>query len=230
MSPLANPLDPNEARLFGVLIEKSLTTPDQYPLSINGATSGANQKSNRDPVMSLSEGEVNDALARLIIAGLAGRVVPAGSRVEKYRHNGQELLGLEPTKLAILAELMMRGPQTKGELRQRVNRMKPVPDLEALQVHLVVLEKDGWIRPVPPAPGSRAGRFAQTLSPDSHPVEASAAAAPTPMSAAPGSAPSTPPAPSPAPGLEQRVNELESEVSELKRQLQGLAEKLGETL
>ena len=218
--PLENRLDANEARLFGVLIEKSLTTPDGYPLSVSAATSGANQKSNRSPLMSLTEGETNDALARLVVNGLAGRVVPAGSRVEKYRHNGEERLGLEPAKLAILAELLMRGAQTKGELRTRVNRMRPMPTLETLDAHLAILIKDGWILAVPPAPNSRAGRFAQTMSLDNADV---VAIPPNQSSPAPIANPSEP-------NITSRVSTLEQEVSELRNSLNDLAERLGETL
>lgn len=217
---LENKLDANEARLFGVLIEKSLTTPDQYPLSVHAATAGANQKSNRAPVMALSDSETADALARLVINGLAGRVVPAGSRAEKYRHNGEERLGLEPAKLAIIAELLMRGSQTKGELRTRVNRMRPMPTLEALDAHLTVLLKDGWIRAAPPAPGSRAGRFAQLLSIES---EANAAA--------PAQVGSTPmPGSAAGPTLATRVADLEAEVASLRNSLTELAAKLGESI
>lgn len=221
---LENQLDANEARLFGVLIEKSLTTPDQYPLSVNAATSGANQKNNRNPVFNLTEGEVTDALARLVINGLVGRVVPHGSRVEKYRHNGEERLGLEPAKLAILAELLMRGPQTKGELRTRTNRMKPMPTTEALDAHLSLLIKDGWVENLPPAPGSRAPRLGEKLSLESADREA---LAPTP---APAISSLTPAAQQPASGIQARVDQLEAEVRDLRNALQGLAEKLGETL
>ena len=221
MTPLENRLDANEARLFGVLIEKSLTTQDHYPLSVHAATAGANQKSNRSPVMSLTEGETNDALARLVVNGLAGRVIPAGSRVEKYRHNGEERLGLEPAKLAIIAELMMRGAQTKGELRTRASRMRPLPTLEALDAHLEPLINHGWVRAVPPAPGSRAGRFAQTLSLDSEPAaEASAPQATSPAQAVPHA----------EPNLVARVSTLEEEVASLRDSLTQLAEKLGESL
>ncbi len=220
--PLNNQLDVNEARLFGVLIEKSLTTPDQYPLSVNSATAGANQKSNRDPLMHLTEGEVNDALARLVVNGLAGRVVPSGSRVEKYRHNGEERLRLEPAKLAIIAELLMRGPQTKGELRARTNRMRPMPTAEALEVHLSVLKKDGWVRDLPPSPGSRAGRVGETLSL----VGAASEARPE----APQAERHAPPALAPQSDLASRVTTLEQEVSSLRTSLRELANKLGEPI
>jgi len=218
--PLENKLDANEARLFGVLIEKSLTTPDQYPLSVHAATAGANQKSNRAPLMSLTEGETTGAFARLVVNGLAGRVVPAGSRVEKYRHNGEERLKLEPAKLAIIAELLMRGAQTKGELRTRVNRMRPMPTLETLDAHLTVLLKDGWICSVAPAPGSRAGRFGETLSLQDQ----------TAVSAQPESAPVSTTAQVGESSLATRVAALEQEVESLRGALTSLAGKLGETL
>src|SRR5262245_9738614 len=115
-------LDPIESRLFGVLIEKALTTPDQYPLSVNAAVNGANQKSNRDPVLTLEEPEVASALQRLEKKYMARLVFPGGSRVEKYCHNGKDALGLDAPALAVLAELLLRGPQSPGELRGRAGR------------------------------------------------------------------------------------------------------------
>ncbi|MEM7516564.1 MAG: DUF480 domain-containing protein [Planctomycetota bacterium] len=220
-SALAEPLDANEARLLGVLIEKSLATPENYPLTINAAVAGANQKSNRDPQMSLSQIEVEGALARLVVLGLTGRVVPSGSRVEKYRHNAEEILKVDQTKLAILAELLVRGPQTKGELRQRANRMRPIESLGELDNHLNPLINQGWVVAAPPAPGSRAGRFAQILS---GPVAgASAATAPAPITPTAAVA-------SPAHESQDRVEKLEAEVALLRRQLDHLASTLGESL
>lgn len=223
--PLENKLDANEARVFGVLIEKSLTTPDQYPLSLNGATAGSNQKNNRNPAMSLTEGEVESALARLVVNGLAGRVSPAGSRVEKFRHNGEEMLGLEPAKLAILAELLCRGPQTKGELRTRVHRMRPMPDLAAIEAHLTVMQKDGWIRAIPPAPGSRAGRFLQTIAPGIHGDEPTSVPGTAPAQPSP-----TPQAATPSSTADERFERLETEIRTLRAALEHLAQKLGEPL
>src|SRR5688572_24524311 len=109
-------LNPHEARLLGVLIEKALTTPEQYPLSIHAATAGCNQKNNRWPVTEFSEAEVHVGMQGLVMKHLAGRVVAAGSRVDKYRHSANEALSLDEPHLAVLAELLMRGPQQPGEL------------------------------------------------------------------------------------------------------------------
>ena len=116
-------LNSHEARVLGVLIEKAYTTPDQYPLSLNGATNGCNQKSNRDPKVDFSEAEVRIALQGLRMKGLAGGAVLAGSRVEKFRHNAKEILKVGERAIAVMAELMLRGPQTAGELRTRAKRM-----------------------------------------------------------------------------------------------------------
>jgi len=222
------PLEPQEARILGVLIEKELTTPDQYPLSLNATTAGCNQKSNRSPVMSLSEVEVQMQLDKLVIAGLVGRVHPAGSRVERFRHNICEHYDLDPTKAAILAELMMRGPQTRGDLRTRVQRMTPVESLEILAANIEPLIQRGFVKRLPPGSGSRAERFAQCLAPDAHahagdePPAASAPAAPAPSTT---TSPSTPAAPTAS-----STGDLERRVARLERQIADLAEKLGETL
>jgi len=105
-------LNPDEARLLGVLIEKATTTPDQYPLSINALTNGANQKNNREPVLSLSEDQVFDAVQQLREKQLVVQMDQAGSRVHKYKHTAGEILHCRGGELAILAELLLRGPQT----------------------------------------------------------------------------------------------------------------------
>ncbi len=211
-------LDPYEARLFGVLIEKALTTPDQYPLTVNGATNGANQKSNRDPVLSLSEDEVEAALQRLERKYMARTVFPMNSRVAKYCHNGKDALNLNAAGLALLAELLMRGPQTPGDLRARAGRMAPLDSLDQLTAVLTTLIERGFVRRLPPLPGSRAERYVQLLSPDLHPLE------PPPGAYAAGSA-GAPVAPA-APDLAARVAALEAEVARLRDQLQTLADKL----
>src|SRR5687768_8855049 len=119
-------LTPNEARALGVLIEKATTTPEQYPLSLNALTNGANQKNNRDPVLSLSEDEIFEAVESLRDKQLAVRVDQAGSRVHKYKHTASETLRCSAGQLAVLAELLLRGPQTLGELRGRASRMHPL--------------------------------------------------------------------------------------------------------
>jgi uncharacterized protein YceH (UPF0502 family) len=215
-------LDPYEARLFGVLIEKALTTPEQYPLSINAAMSGANQKSNRDPVLSLDEEQVAMALERLVQKYLARKVFPANSRVEKYCHNGKDGLGLDTQELALLAELLMRGPQTAGELRGRATRMQPIESLERLAEILNPLIERGLVKRIPPAPGSRTERYVQLLSPDLHPLDA-----PSPASAHVSD--ESPEVTTPVGTLAARLAALEADVERLRQQCRAFAAKLGHT-
>lgn len=218
-------LTADEARLLGVLIEKAFTTPDQYPLTLNAAVNGANQKNNRDPAMSMDDGRAFDALEGLRAKGLVVRADMAGSRVNKFRHQAGEALRARPAELAILAELLLRGPQTLGELRGRASRMQAFESLEAVKGMIDALRtrEEPLVRELPPSPGSRAERYAQLLSPESVPAED---AAPTAASAAP---PSTAPiAPVNAPDLTARIASLESEVAMLRAALQRLAISLGE--
>lgn len=229
-------LNLHEARVLGVLIEKGYTTPEQYPLSLNAATNGANQKSNRDPVSDFSEAEVTVALTGLKFKHLVGATTPAGSRVEKYRHNALERLGVDDPSLAVLAELLLRGPQTQGELRQRASRMRTIASLDELQQVLAGLTEHGLVRRLPPRPGSRAERYGELLSEaspegaeEAAPASSPAPSSPAPSPAASGSPASGSPAPGdPAPG--DRVDLLEARVATLERQLSRLAEQLGETL
>ena len=214
-------LDPKEARVFGVLVEKALTTPEQYPLTVNSATNGANQKSNRDPVLSLFEDEVASALERLEQKYMARKVFPMNSRVEKFCHNGKDALNLDAAGLAVVAELLMRGPQTPGDLRGRANRMTPIESLDQLARILATLIERGYVRCLPPLPGSRAERYVQLLSPDLHPLEPPAGAY------AAVSSQTLRPAAAVAPELMERVAALETEVARLREQLQALAAKLG---
>jgi uncharacterized protein YceH (UPF0502 family) len=233
-------LGAREARVLGVLIEKAFTTPEQYPLSLNATTAGANQKNNRDPVLELEQSEVLAALQKLIIAGLVGASHPAGGRVEKYRHNAQAVLELDDAQTAVVAELLLRGPQSPGELRGRASRMVPIDSLEELARLLAPLEERGLVARLAPAPGSRSERWCERLSPGREPAVAPRA----PAAPAPSAPPARPlalalaPAPSPGardedeepPRLERRVAELEHEVGRLRRQLSHLAWQLGRKL
>ena len=129
-------LDVFERRVLGVLVEKQKTSKsaDTYPLSLNALTTGCNQKSNRDPVVNLTEAEAEDALSRCQKKQLVMKVT--GGRVERWRHTLYEAWQVEKVELAILAELLLRGPQTEGELRPRVSRMDPIDDLDALRAAL----------------------------------------------------------------------------------------------
>jgi uncharacterized protein YceH (UPF0502 family) len=124
-------LDMRERRVLGVLVEKAKTTPDTYPLSLNALTTGCNQKSNRDPLLNLSDQEVEDTLARCQKKGLAIKIT--GGRVVRWKHSLYESWHVDKVDLAVLGELLLRGPQTEGELRSRAGRMEPIDDLDMLR-------------------------------------------------------------------------------------------------
>ncbi len=209
-------LNEHEARLLGVLIEKELTTPDNYPLTLNAAVNAANQKSNRYPVVDYTEAEVWVGFTGLIDKGLGSKLVPAGSnRVEKFKHTSKNKLSLELPQLAILAELLLRGPQTPGELRTRVSRMSPIETLDKLGALIDSLIDRSFIKQIAPAPGSRAERFMQLIAPDLHPLDETIA--PPPVIKAGGGRASE---------LEQKVDALEEEVHELRIQIASMAKRL----
>lgn len=212
-------LTPDESRVLGVLIEKATTTPDQYPLSLNAVVNGANQKNNRDPVITMDEGRAFEALESLRTKGLVVRSDMAGSRVNKYRQQASEVLHARPAEIVLLAELLLRGPQTLGELRGRASRMHPFESLEAVKNMLTALitRDEPMVKELPPAPGSRAERYAQLLCPELHPLDAPAAAPPAALREAPA-----------GPDLAGRVQILEAEVAMLKQALRRLATALGE--
>jgi uncharacterized protein YceH (UPF0502 family) len=154
-----------EVRVLGCLIEKELTTPEYYPLSLNALTNACNQKSNRDPVVALQETDVVKALDSLRFKRFA-RVAGDAGRVSKYRHSLAESLRLDPPSLAVIAELLLRGPQTVGELRTRGERMAPFTDLAAVEV---VLQELMDLNPplalkLPRQPGRKEARFAHFFS------------------------------------------------------------------
>ena len=154
-----------EVRVLGSLVEKEQTTPEYYPLSLNSLTNACNQKSNRDPVMALTEEEVVRALDSLRFKQLS--VISAdGGRVPKYRHLLAEKLGLVPAEQAVLCELLVRGPQTAGELRTRCERMHPFGDLSAIEEVLrELMEREApMIALMARQPGRKEGRYAQLFS------------------------------------------------------------------
>jgi uncharacterized protein YceH (UPF0502 family) len=138
-------LTAEERRVLGVLVEKSKTTPDSYPMSLNALVAGCNQKSNREPIMDLEDIEVEDTLGRLQKKGLVVRVILSSSRVDKWKHLLYDAWHLDRVDLALLAELLLRGPQTEGELRTRASRMEPFADLDALRKALDPLAKRGLV-------------------------------------------------------------------------------------
>jgi uncharacterized protein len=169
-------LTPHECRVLGVLIEKAMTTPAQYPLSLNAVTTGCNQKNNRAPVLTMSEDDAIDAIDGLKAKGFARQVMLSGSRVEKFRHVAKEALDIDTNCIVILAELLLRGPQTVGELRTRASRMHNLTSLEVVEQALKFLidRNPPLVQELPPSPGTRAKRYAQLMCPNLHPLDAPA--------------------------------------------------------
>ena len=155
-----------EARVLGVLVEKAFLTPDVYPLSLNATVNACNQLSNREPVMSLGEETVVTSLVRLQHNNLAQAYYPAGSRVAKYQHRVAEVFSLDDAKLSLLALLMLRGPQTCGELRQRTARMYPFASVESVERSLddLAANEPALVMQLPRAPGTKESRWAHLLS------------------------------------------------------------------
>ncbi|MBU5612009.1 YceH family protein [Geomonas azotofigens] len=206
-----------EIRVLGCLMEKELATPESYPLTLNALAAACNQKSNRDPVLSLSEAELQRGLEALGGRGLA-RLTTTGGRVGKYVHSMADKLGLAAPARAVLAELMLRGPQTAAELRGRCERMVEVGDLAAVEDILLKLQQHGppLVVRLPRQPGRKEPRYAQVFAgmpelPEEEPEQWSAA-----------------PASRPRAGnerlehLEQEVGALRDEIGELRREVEEL--------
>ena len=209
-------LDPIELRVLGVLVEKSLATPDSYPLTLNALRAGCNQSSSRDPVMVLAERDVSQAVDRLKRRRIVGTASGAGHRVAKFRHAMAEALDLSRRELAALAVLMLRGPQTPGEIRSRVGRMADLADVSEAEEVLWMLgdRDDPLVAELPREPGRSASRWAHTLAGD---------IAPTPADNEPDDSGTEAPL-----TLADRVSRLEDEVSSLRAELTGLRERLGD--
>lgn len=230
-------LDAIEARILGVLIEKETTTPDQYPLSLNALTSGCNQKSNRDPVLELSESEVAAGIERLRRKSMVGASHASGSRTERYKHAAGTVWQLTPGELAVMAELMLRGAQMPGELRSRADRMSRFESLEALAATLETLRGKGFVRRLEPLPGARAPQWEQIVaerggagSPATAPTRTPISEGALPIASTSPARASTadgPPAARPAggPSLETRVAALEAEVARLGKLCEGLIQR-----
>ena len=161
-------LNEMEARVLGSLIEKELTTPAYYPLSLNALVNACNQKSNRDPFMNLDEDAVREALRSLNQKELAGPADNMESRVKKYEHRLQEAFNFTRHEIAILCELLLRGPQTPGELRNRADRMHRFDDLGIVQSTLQRLMKrePPLVKVLPRQPGTKEARYAHLLCGD----------------------------------------------------------------
>ena len=149
------PLDWRERRVLGVLVEKAKTTPEYYPMTIAAVVTGCNQKSNRDPVTNFDADDVEEILQGLRKKG-AVVMVEAGGRVVRWKHTLYDWLKVTKVEIAIVAELLLRGSQTEGDLRSRASRMEPLPDLPTLQTHLEALATRGLVVYLSP-PGQRRG-------------------------------------------------------------------------
>jgi uncharacterized protein len=197
-------LDAAEARVLGSLMEKEITTPEYYPLSLNALVNACNQKSNRDPVVNYDEDEVEHALEGLRAKNLAVRITGRDSRVPKHGQRFTETLNMGRREAAVICLLLLRGPQTVGELRTRSERLYAFDDLEAVEHTLDRLAEMGFAKRLPRQPGFKESRYAHLLSGDIEVGEE----APAPSAAEAG------------PPLRERVTRLETELADLKRQFE----------
>jgi hypothetical protein len=200
-----------ECRVLGALIEKDITTPDYYPLSLNALVNACNQKNNREPVMSLDENAVRDALLTLQEKRLAGPASGADSRVTKYEHRIQEVFNFTRAETAIMDVLLLRGPQTPGELRGRTERMYRFEELSDVQstVQRLMQREIPLVKMLPRQPGTKESRYAHLLAGD---VDGYVVP-PETMSAASAED-------------DGRIARLESEVTELRRELADLRQQM----
>ena len=203
-------LHPAEIRVLGSLLEKDITTPEYYPLTLNALVNACNQRSNRDPVVHYDEPAVTHALDSLKTKGFVTVVSGAGSRALKYAHRISDRLNLGRRELALLCELMLRGPQTLGELRMHAARMYDLSDLEEVQACLEGMMQramDPLVTRLPRRPGTKEERYAHLLAGEPEMTETSA---PAPVSNA------APPS--------DRVARLETEVAALRADIDALKE------
>lgn len=208
------PLSEIEARVLAVLVEKQHTVPDTYPLSLNALVSGCNQKTSRDPVMELTEADVRDAIEVLRTRSLV--IESSGGRVMRYEQNAKRVLGVPSESVALLATLMLRGPQTAAELRancERIHRFSDVSATEAYLEELAAREPQPFVRRLARQPGSREHRWAHLLS--GEPPEEAAPQGAATMREAPRGVDTE--------ALLARVERLETEVAALRARLDGQA-------
>jgi uncharacterized protein YceH (UPF0502 family) len=223
--PITQPLhlSPSQARVLGALVEKEVTTPDYYPLSLNALINACNQLSNREPVMRLDEEEVRLALRRLEEQGLAGRARGADGRVTKYEHWLGEAFNFTRAETALICVLLLRGPQTPGELRGRTDRLHRFDEIgEVLAALQKLSERDpSLVAMLPRQPGTKESRYAHLLS---GPVEF---ALPPEQAFAPRAVVQQAPRTlSDDPADEDRIAQLEAKVAELQQKVEALNKKI----
>lgn len=218
-APLPLPLDPPlgalEARVLGCLIEKEFATPEIYPLTLNSLIAACNQKSNRDPLISVGATEVEAALEGLRQKRLASVFAGADARVAKHKQTIDAVFPMEPVARALLAELLLRGPQTTAGLRGNTERLVPMPDSAEIESILSDLGTSGLVKKLLRQPGQKEGRWAQRLTGDAGPAAAEVGAAPLTVSVAL------------PPEAERRLSALEAEVAQLRSELAALKSALG---
>jgi uncharacterized protein YceH (UPF0502 family) len=223
--PISQPilLTPSQARVLGALVEKEITTPDYYPLSLNALINACNQLTNREPVTHLDEEEVRLALRRLEEQGLAGRARGADGRVTKYEHWLGEAFNFTRAETALICVLLLRGPQTPGELRNRTERLHRFEEITDVLAGLQKLaERDpALVAVLPRQPGTKEARYAHLLS---GPVES--ATAPDLSSAARFAASSAASGVSDDPAHEDRIAQLEATVTQLKNEIATLNKRI----
>ncbi len=217
-------LTPDECRVLGVLVEKAQTTPGQYPMTLNSLTAGCNQKNNRNPVVEWDDERVFDAVDGLRAKKLVNEVMLTGSRVAKYKHNSREVLGVDTSQLVVLTELLLRGPQSLGDIRGNASRMHPLESLDTTRAVIDSLmapaRPEPLVREDPPPPGSRARLFRHLLSAESreHSPSAPNVPDPGPLQTAPIAG---------AGDLAGRIAALETELARVKGAVSALAAGLG---
>jgi uncharacterized protein YceH (UPF0502 family) len=194
-----------EARVLGCLLEKEIATPDYYPLSLNALVNGCNQKSNREPVVSYDEAVVEEALAELRAQGLTLRITGGDSRVPKHAQRFTEKFNLGRREAAVMCLLMLRGPQTTGELRGRTERLYPFDDLEAVEATLNHLAEMGFAKQLPRQQGLKEPRWGHLLSGELAAIEA------------------PPPVAERGPSDRERIAALETALADLRRDFEDFA-------
>jgi len=206
-------LNQTEVRVLGSLIEKDITTPDYYPLSLHALVNACNQKNNRDPIMTLDENSVRNALSSLQEKRLAGPAGGADSRVTKYEHRLQEVFNFDRREIAVICVLLLRGPQTPGELRGRSERMYRFETLDDVQSTIQRLSdrQPPLVRVLPRQPGTKESRYVHLFVEDTWPTEAY----PRHSASEPHAANDS----SRLAALEAEVSSLKKEIVELQQQL-----------
>lgn len=221
-------LTSNERRVLGVLIEKAKTTPDAYPLTLNALITGCNQKNNRDPVLHLQDADVEEAVAALKKHGLVQQITGSG-RTDKYRHAAYDAWKVDKVQLAILGELLLRGPQTEGELRGRASRMEPIADLDQLRAQLKLLTQRHMV--VYLTPEGRRGTIVTHGFYAADELGRLRSRADATVVDEPATNPTAPMAPRGASsGLEARLDAVERELTSLRALLVQLQARLGEQM